>query len=182
MVKIYLKPEVCILLALLLITLPLTWLLSAILAALIHELCHLLVARCWGGTVTTVCIGWNGTHIGAEIPDRKGAILSIMAGPLGSLLLLFLYSWQPRLAICGLFQGIYNLLPIRPLDGGNLLVLFLTEHCPERGESVQSVIEGVTVLVLCVAVVRLVWDWRGILAVLFLVWCWLGRKIPCKRK
>ena len=54
-------------------------------------------------------------------PGRE--LICILAGPAASLLLLCLARIFPRVAICGLIQGCYNLLPIAPLDGGRAL------HC-----------------------------------------------------
>lgn len=48
-------------------------------------------------------------------------LIAVLAGPAASLLLLSLVRVFPRVAICGLIQGIYNLLPIYPLDGGKAL-------------------------------------------------------------
>ena len=122
---VYLEPGACLLWALLLLTLPLPWLLSALLAGLIHELCHLSAVQLWGGSVNRFCVGFAGTRIDTDIPAEAGRLLAILAGPLGSLLLCLLFPWQPRLAVCGFVQGIYNLLPIPSLDGGRLLRFYL---------------------------------------------------------
>ena len=121
MVLVCFEPAICLLWAFFLITFPLPWLLSAVLAALIHELFHLLMIRFQGGCVQRIDIALFGARIDAAMADDTDGFLAVLAGPVGSLLLCFLYPWEPRLAICGLVQGIYNLVPIRPLDGWRLL-------------------------------------------------------------
>ncbi len=49
------------------------------------------------------------------------SVICILSGPMGSLLLFLFVRWIPRIAFCGLLQGIYNLLPIYPLDGGRVV-------------------------------------------------------------
>jgi Zn-dependent protease len=129
MVRIRFEPAICLVWAFLLILFPLPWLLSAVLAALIHELCHLMMVILLGGGVTQIHVGVIGARIDADMADETGSFLAVLAGPLGSLLLSFLYIWEPRLAVCGLVQGIWNLLPFRTLDGGRLLE-YLRQYRP----------------------------------------------------
>lgn len=180
MVTVYLEPEACLFLSLCLITLPLPWLLSAMLAVLWHEMCHLLVTRLWNGSVSRICIGVTGARIEADMPEGKGRMLSVLAGPAGSLALFLLYSWQPRLAICGLFQGLYNLLPIRPLDGGQLLGFLLEHSRSDYGKWIQIFAESTALLLLFMIGVSLFPNrWAG-LALLLPACGRIKRKIPCK--
>ena len=65
----------------------------------------------------------GGAAIDAVLPGQGRELLAVLAGPVGSLLLLGVHRWFPRLALCGLVQGLFNLLPVRPLDGGRALYL-----------------------------------------------------------
>ncbi|MBO7251145.1 MAG: hypothetical protein J6V25_00805 [Oscillospiraceae bacterium] len=125
-----------ILASVLLLTVPLRWIIFVVLSALIHELAHLLALRLCGGNAYSIHIGIGGARINAYLPDSRLSFLCILAGPLASLSLVFLYRELPQLSLCGLVQGFFNLLPIEPLDGGRLLRCFMNHLFPEKADSV----------------------------------------------
>ena len=74
-----------------------------------------------------------------------------LAGPLGSLSLILVGRLFPRIALCGAFHGLYNLLPLYPLDGGRAL------HCgvrlllpPNTADKVCTVVEMLCLGAICV--------------------------------
>lgn len=107
--------------ALLILVLPLKWLCAAIIAAAWHELCHWLAIKMMGGRLLRVSVGSSGTVMEAEVMAPWKKLVCSLAGPLGGLLLLMLLRWFPRIAVCATVQSVYNLLPLRPLDGGQVL-------------------------------------------------------------
>ena len=107
--------------AVLLLLLPLRWIVAAFLAALFHKLGHYGAVRLLGGSVVSGEISCHGAKMTAAPMSPKAELLSVLAGPAASLLLLLLRHLFPRIAICGLIQGVFNLLPIYPLDGGKAL-------------------------------------------------------------
>lgn len=111
----------CVLLALALLVLPLPWLVAAVTAALFHELCHGAVSVALGGSLGGIRLGERGATMEVGGLSNGRELLAAAAGPVGSLGLLLLGRCFPRLALCGLVQGLYNLLPIYPLDGGRIL-------------------------------------------------------------
>jgi stage IV sporulation protein FB len=113
--------DACIFWALGLLTLPLRWLLAAVFAASFHELCHWAAVRLCGGRIRAVQLGRSGTLMTAEGLSNGKMLICSLAGPLGSLILVFFARYIPCTAICALFQTAYNLLPIFPLDGGRAL-------------------------------------------------------------
>ena len=114
-------------LALGLLVLPIWWIFAAVMAALWHEFCHYFALRISGGRALGLRAGLRGAvmEVGFSGPGQE--IICALAGPLGSLCLLCLAKWLPRTAICAGFHGLYNLMPIYPLDGGRI-VRCLTER------------------------------------------------------
>ena len=121
--KFYLKfsPAFCLILAMMLLTLPLKWLIAAILAAAYHELCHIGAIRICGGTIHRLDLSPSGANLNISTLSPVHELICTLAGPLGGLCLLFFSRWIPRIAVCAAFQSLYNLLPIYPLDGGRAL-------------------------------------------------------------
>ena len=105
-------------------------LLTVLGAAAVHELGHWLVLRMLGAEVT----GFRLSALGAvlETDSRRlsygGELAAVLAGPGANLLCAALLTvlWGPR---CAVFTGAnlvlcaFNLLPVRPLDGGRALYL-----------------------------------------------------------
>lgn len=153
MKKIQVSPGACILLSFLLLTVPLKWLLAAWGAAMVHELCHLAAIRACGGTVCEIRVGAGGAILETGPMTAGRELLCALAGPFGSLLLSLLLRRFPELAICGLVQGIYNLFPLFPLDGGRALRCLLS-FAGRKGERGFRIIEKIF---LCILMGILLW-------------------------
>lgn len=108
-------------LAALLLLLPLQWMIAMIIAAVVHELSHLLAIYITGGKIRKILIGGRGVIIETQSMSAMREIICALSGPIGSLLLLAFAPRFPRTAICGLVHGLYNLLPLFPMDGGRIL-------------------------------------------------------------
>lgn len=119
----------CLFLALLLLVLPLRWLLAAAFAAAVHEACHLSAIRLLSGRSASIQLHASGAKIGLPYMSRGREAVCAMAGPLGSLGLLLLARWMPRVALCAVAQSAVNLLPIYPLDGGRVLQSLFSIFC-----------------------------------------------------
>jgi stage IV sporulation protein FB len=126
-------------LALGLLVLPIWWVLAAVVAAIWHEACHYFALRLCGGRPLGLQAGLTGAVMEIDFLNPVQELFCAMAGPLGSLLLLFFAKWLPRTAICAGFQGIYNLLPLFPLDGGRIVRCLLELVFPQKlGENLCS--------------------------------------------
>lgn len=171
-------------LASLLLLLPLDWVLSAFTAALIHEFCHIAVLLMFGGKIRKMRISVSGCVLDAESSCNFVSFCSILAGPIGSIALLMLAEFLPKIAVCGLFHGLYNFLPLLPLDGGRGLYLILNHIIPNHADAAlwwtgwtACCIVFVTVL-WCSAAFS--WGIMPICLILFWIIQMHPRKIPCK--
>ena len=99
-------------------------------AAAIHELGHFLTLRCLGAALVRLRLGVLGAVMDT---DRRrlsygGELLCVLAGPGANLLCALLLSaagrgrWEAE-AGANLVLCMFNLLPLRPLDGGRALHL-----------------------------------------------------------
>ena len=171
-------------LAALLLFLPFDWVLSAFTAALIHEFCHIAVLLMLGGNISRMRISITGCVLDAESPGDFASFCSILAGPTGSIALLILAESLPKIAVCGLFHGLYNLLPVLPLDGGRGLQLILCHRIPAYADTVLWWTGWTACGILLTAAVwcslAFCWGIAPIVLVLFWIIRMHPRKIPCK--
>lgn len=107
--------------AFMVLTLPLQWILAAWIAAAFHELCHYAAIRLCAGEPKKISVKAHIASITIPEMSRGKELLCAAAGPLGGFLLLILLPVCPRIALCGLFQSLYNLMPVYPMDGGRIL-------------------------------------------------------------
>ena len=185
--KIIVSPTVPLLLALFVLLSSPLLLGALLLAALTHELGHCAMLRWLRARVTAVRI----TALGAEMRiegrlSYGGEILAAAAGPAVNLLLAPLLAYGGRLwemlylfAGTQLVLGLFNLLPILPLDGGSMLwnlLAWITE--PYTADRVMTAVGFGTAAVLTLAAVWAAWQGGGfffLLAALGLLWQPLGQ-------
>lgn len=170
----------CIFFSLLLLTVPFPWVCAAVLAASFHELCHVGAIYALGGRVGRITAGGSGARI--EMWELSGwrEFLAAAAGPAGSFLLFFLWRQFPRLAVCGLFQGAFNLLPVYPMDGGRMVSCLLRPVLGAgRTETVLDFLTGTILGVLLFFLLRQP-GVPGKILTGFLIFRIFSSKIPCK--
>lgn len=155
-----------------LLILPLRWVAAAVLAAAIHEVCHIGAARFCGYRIQCFGIESNGMELVTGQMIWYQAVLCLAAGPAGSLACL-LFRCYPELAFCGALQGIFNLLPIPPLDGGRMVRILTDRFCTAgRADMLCAVLKWSAVLTVTVAVLCLSagFHWGGALLILLPIW------------
>ena len=185
--RIIVSPTVPLLLALFVLLSSPLLLGALLLAALAHELGHCAMLRWLRARVTAVRI----TALGAEMRiegrlSYGGEVLAAAAGPAVNLLLAPLLAYGGRLwemlylfAGTQLVLGLFNLLPILPLDGGSMLwnlLAWITE--PYTADRVMTAVGFGTAAVLTLAAIWAAWQGGGfffLLAALGLLWQPLGQ-------
>jgi stage IV sporulation protein FB len=129
----------------------LIWIACVLVSILVHEFGHVIMGRLFGSDGHIVLYSFGGLAVGSnQIPKWWKRILVSFAGPLAGFLLLGIILLSVRLlgdvqmnplaekAIYDLIWinfawGIFNLLPIWPLDGGQISNNLLTWLNPSRG-------------------------------------------------
>ena len=166
-VPVSVSPTFLLLIAFSVFLIPVKWVLACTFAALIHELSHYWALRICGCSVFSVYIGVGGARISTEPMTELKESICALAGPLGGLMILFLAPVIPTVAVCALFQSIFNLLPIYPMDGGRalyclLLKLFKTETA-DRIITIWTL--SVTMILVFACVVVAFWKDLGLLPI-----------------
>lgn len=171
--------------ATILLTVPFRWVLAVILSALVHEMAHVIAIWLCGGQISLLKIGAMGAEIQTNSLTGWKEFLCLLAGPIGSIMLLLAFRWLPLTAIFGCIQGLFNLLPIFPLDGWRILRCVLRKFFCEK--TMGIILKRVE---LCAYVCLLLLSAVGILV--FNLGTWplgifsfflipkISRKIPCK--
>jgi Zn-dependent protease len=161
---------------------------------LLHEFGHSLACRSVGGRADQIVLWPLGGVAFVDPPSRPGATLwSIAAGPLVNVLLIPIlsmawfaaksFNWpETSPNIYNLIASIwvintillcFNMLPIYPLDGGQILRSLLWFFLGRaRSLMVASSIGLVAVVLLLIFAIRTAW--LGIMAVFVLLNCWGG--------
>lgn len=178
--KCYLDPWAAVAGAFLVMVVPLQWLGACAIAAAFHECCHLLMAKWVGAKVESLTIGIPGAKISARFPDARGELLTALAGPMGSFSLVVLLHVAPRIALCAGVQGLYNLLPLYPQDGGRVLACLAEMVAPHRAERICHWVEGITLAGLILLSLEAAVYWRmGLWPLIMALWRsvrWLCQK------
>lgn len=110
---------VYVLIALSCVMLPVQWIWATAVAAAVHEAGHMLAVFICGGRIRDIYIRSRGAVIQSEVASPIHTLICSLAGPAASLCLACFMHRFPRTSFAALLQGLYNLLPVFPLDGGS---------------------------------------------------------------
>ncbi len=164
---------------------------------MLHEYGHALACRQVGGTANQIMLWPLGGVAYVDPPPRPGATLwSIAAGPLVNVALLVIVSplgilldrslglaetapdahaFLRALWFINLGLLIFNLLPVYPLDGGQILRSLLWFAVGRARSLMAAVVIGfVGVAGLLILALRMQSVWFGVLSLFILTSCWSG--------
>lgn len=127
--------------ALWILVLPLNWIIAAFASAVIHELFHILAILLLGGKVHCITAGPFGAVIETKELDGIQKSVCALAGPLGSFLVALWIHKIPLLGLCALIQGVFNCLPVYPLDGGMALHYIFEKFFPLYSRQISKLVE-----------------------------------------
>ena len=170
--------------------------LALFLIVLTHEYGHALACRQVGGRANQIVLWPLGGVAYVDPPQRPGATLwSLAAGPLVNVVLFpFLFTfmsvttlWQQSrpnlyrfafaLVVIDVVLFVFNMLPIYPLDGGQILrslLWFVIGRA--RSLTVATLVGIVGIIGLFVFAWRSGSAWIGIMGIFLLLNCWAGLK------
>jgi Zn-dependent protease len=158
------------------------WVAIVFFSILIHELGHAFTARAFGSTVRIELNTMGGlTSWSVEEdelgPGRRALVAAAGSGVgviFGGIVWLVANATAPHdgmtafvisnLILVNLFWGLLNWLPIRPLDGGHLLVSLLEKVAPKRAEKIADVVFLITAIAAVAAAIWFRLIFVGILA------------------
>lgn len=176
-------------------TLLFAWVAIVFISVLAHELGHALTARHYGADVSITLTTFGGytrwITTGDSMTPGKRALVAAAgsgAGIVLGLAVLGLFSatrpWGPmaeaimRLIVwVNVGWGVLNWLPIRPLDGGHLLLAFLDLVAPRRGDHLATGIFIITGLGALAAALYFDLMFAALLAG-FMTWSEVTRLLP----
>lgn len=138
------------------------WIAIVFVSILVHELGHALTARAYGAQVAIELNGIGGltrwSVPTAELGPGRRALVAAAGSAVGVLFGIGVWLIASRfgpyqgvsffvinnLIFVNVFWGLLNWLPIRPLDGGHLLLSLLEKFAPRRGDQIARVVFLVT--------------------------------------
>lgn len=135
-----------------------------LLAAAIHEGGHCLALWLQGARITGFCL----TSFGAELTTENGKlsygeeVLAVLAGPAANLGCAWITAEDEIFTGINVVLAVYNLLPVRQLDGGRACELLVTWLLgPAAGERAIRTISGVTSALLSALLGYVMWRTGG---------------------
>lgn len=157
-----------------------------LLAASLHEGGHLLAASCIGMPVRRLTLDFTGGNLEfyRKTTSYSQDLLLCLSGPAVNFLfvtLCVLFHWNPVFLAAHLLLGLFNLLPILPLDGGRAVFSFLSGIWgPFSACRMMSYLSIVTASLVCVIGVWIAAQQSGNPNLLFLgLWLLIGSLRSC---
>jgi Zn-dependent protease len=141
------------------------WVVVAAFSILVHELGHAFAFRRFGSSAEITLTGFGGVTVGTAQPPLRSIVVSV-AGPFVGFAFGLFFVWLNRstttdsllvanaladLVFVNLAWGIFNLLPILPLDGGSVVASFLEHVTRGGGQRIAHLVSVVAAVALAAA-------------------------------
>lgn len=166
------------------VALIVVWLVAAFIAVLVHELGHALTAKAFGQQASIELFAMGGLTFprGPALSNAQGIALSLAGPALGFLFGALVWgvslavSYEHRLAHafvgdllwCSIGWGVFNLVPILPMDGGQAMEKVLAmAFGPETGPRLALVVSLLAAGVGLVFALMVKMPWAALLCLLF---------------
>ncbi len=147
---IQIDDKVWVIWAMWILLLPLNWLAAVMIAALFHELAHICAVYLLGGFVRRIILTPMGARIETENIFGLYEAICALAGPAANFAMVSMIHKYPIFGLCALVQGLFNLLPVYPLDGGRALRRILEWMLPQEYSRVAELVFVCLVFAACV--------------------------------
>jgi stage IV sporulation protein FB len=143
------------------VSLVFVWMAVMFVSVLVHELGHALVLKAFGQPSRIVLVAFGGVTISTRRLSKARSVVVSLAGSIVALVLLWLPArtingsdwilhqdlWVQNgvlfVAFANLWWSVANLLPIRPLDGGNVVVELFGTTVSRRVSLVVAAAAGI---------------------------------------
>ena len=172
--KISVSPGVYFLLPAAALLLPLRWVLAWVLAVSVHELGHYFALKLCRVPVFSLAVTASGVRMATGELRGREALLCAIAGPMAGFSLILLSRYLPCTAFCGWLQGMFNLVPVYPLDGGRALRAILQKFC-RREKTEDRIEQGIALLFAAISVALGIYVGVGLLPLGMMVFIFLQK-------
>ena len=123
------QPGYLLFIAISIMLLPLKVIFAWMVASFVHELGHILCIVLMKKDIYSIRLSASGAIIQTDRLANWQEWIAALSGPLAGILLLPLTKYMPMTAMFALFQSVYNLMPIYPMDGGRVVLGLFRFFC-----------------------------------------------------
>lgn len=181
--NIYIKAETYIWLSVALMIVPLPWVSAWVIAAVVHECAHLLMLYLLDVKVKQILVGAGGAIIRIDHIVWWKEALCAVAGPAGGAFLCVTAGLFPRLAVCGMIQTVFNILPLYPLDGGRILYCIANRVFGNHAAGgICAAVSAISIVILFVLCLHFRLGASAVVFLFVLAFRYIPVKFPCKQR